>query len=319
MKFTDVVVLVGILSFAVRAAEPPRVTDERLVLQTVGGDIVLAFYADAAPRHVEHVLRLARLGVFDTTHFVRLDPQGYYVQLSAAEDRLVPATPAQRTAAAATVAAEFGKLRHVRGALSMAHAPGQPDGATTSFSILRASAPHLDPPNESYTIFGHVERGLEVVDHLASLRKRDGDAAPVRLTVLKAVVVTAGELGAMQLRGPELVQGTAPGVAGRAGAAGDREGDIAGGGNGRALGFRRAATGGFIAVGGCALLAFFFARKLPGARRAVSFSLLGLLTAGLMVLMLLVPVTWNYRWLGVALLVALLAIIKAMTFFDAER
>jgi peptidylprolyl isomerase len=312
MKVAALVVLAGILALAARAAESPRVADERLVLQTVGGDIVLALYADAAPRHVEHVLRLARLGVFDTTHFFRLDPQGYYVQLSAAEDRLVPATPAQRTAAAATVAAEFGKLRHVRGALSMAHAPGQPDSSTTSFSILRASAPHLDPPNETYTIFGHVERGLEVVDHLASLRKRDGDAAPVRLTVLKAVVVTPGELGAMQLRGPELVTGTASTTA-RGGGAGD------GGGNGRALGFRRAATGGFVVVGVCALLAFFCARKLPGARRAVSFSLLGLLTAGLMLLVLLVPVTWNYRWLGAALLAALLAIIKAMTFFDAEK
>ena len=62
------------------AQTTPRVADERVILHTNAGDIVLALYPDAAPAHVAQFLKLVRLGVYDTTRFLRVIP-GFLVQI----------------------------------------------------------------------------------------------------------------------------------------------------------------------------------------------------------------------------------------------
>jgi cyclophilin family peptidyl-prolyl cis-trans isomerase len=156
--------LLGLLAFtsSAKADSPPRVANERIVLRTVAGDIVLAFYPDVAPKHVEQLLKLARLGVFDTTNFCRVEP-GFVLQLSLHLDRRTPLTRVQ-AAAVHEIPAEFSTtLKHHRGILSMAREDGKPDSGTTSFSVLLGDAPHLDG---QYTIFGYVEKGMDVVDEL---------------------------------------------------------------------------------------------------------------------------------------------------------
>ena len=48
----------------------------------------------------------------------------------------------------------------------MARADGQPDSATTSFSIILGDAPHLDG---QYTVFGEVVYGMDAVDKLVQV------------------------------------------------------------------------------------------------------------------------------------------------------
>jgi cyclophilin family peptidyl-prolyl cis-trans isomerase len=280
----------------VLAAAEPRVAPERIVFQTVAGDIVLALWPDVAPRHAAQLLRLARLGAFDTTHFLRIDPSGHYVQLADAADRLVPLSPSQRDALR-PIPAEFGAQRHVRGVVSMAREPADPHSARSSFVILLKDSPHLDPPNPTYTIVGEVERGLDVVERLGSLRSPTSEAPVVRLTVWQALVAGPEELGRFYLRGPQT-------VAAAAAARTDAESP-------------RAAAIGFGVLFATGTAAFWFARRARAGRATTSLILLGVLVAAFMVLVLLVPVASQRTWLGLGLIALGLAAIKLMTFFDA--
>jgi cyclophilin family peptidyl-prolyl cis-trans isomerase len=178
------------------AAEEPRIADERIVLRTIGGDIVLALFPEVAPRTVEQLLKLARLGVYDSVHFYRLDP-GFVLQLTDCNDynRLTKMSVEQK-AAIKKLPAEFSDIKHVRGILSMARRDDLND-AESSFSILLGNAPHLD---RQYTVFGKVERGMDVVDYLEKIRRKKNSTVPItRLTIQSAQVVTGKELAVMPL------------------------------------------------------------------------------------------------------------------------
>ncbi len=181
-----------------------RLSEYRLLLHTIGGDIVLALYPDVAPKTVRQFIEWAQLGVFDTTHFSRLEP-GFVLQTSLAQDRLVPFNDQQKKSIH-TLSGEISKtLKHRRGVISMGRADGQPDSAETSFSILLGDAPHLDG---SYTIFGCVEAGMDVVDRLVQVKREpDSNRPEVRLSILSVDVVHQDDLATLILQKPrELTQ-----------------------------------------------------------------------------------------------------------------
>ncbi len=189
---------------AVTFPKKPRQSDvklarEYLLFHTVGGDILFALYPEVAPATVKQFLKLARLGVFDNTHFSRLEP-GFVIQTSVAQDRLVPLTPEQKQAIH-PLPGEFSKtLKHTRGLISMGRDDGKPDSAETSFSIMLGNAPHLDG---QYTIFGHVEAGLDVVARLEEMPRAEGANFPAtRLTILSAHVISQDELASFDLEPP---------------------------------------------------------------------------------------------------------------------
>jgi cyclophilin family peptidyl-prolyl cis-trans isomerase len=183
------------------ATEEPRLADERIILRTVCGDIVLGLYPDVAPNHAAQLIKLARLGVYDTTHFHRIEPN-FVLQISNTYERPIALSDEQQ-AAIHPLKAEFSTLKHVRGILSMAHGDGNPDDGETSFSILLGTAPHLDG---NYTIFGRVLSGMDVVDALAAAprvidpKTNTPTSRPkTRLTVFRSEVATADELKTKQL------------------------------------------------------------------------------------------------------------------------
>ena len=188
---------------SLRADEMPRLAKERIVLHTVAGDIVLALYPEVAPAHVKQILTLTRLGLYDTTDFPRVHP-GFVAQVSNHYARKIPPTEEQKAAIQYLPLEASPQLHHRRGILSMAREDNKPDSAQTSFSILLGDAPHLDG---QYTIFGHVERGMEVTDEfLRALPPVAPGATPktqpvVRLEIVKAEVVESSEaLSGMVLR-----------------------------------------------------------------------------------------------------------------------
>ena len=231
---------------------------------------MIALYPDAAPQTVKQMILLAGAGVYDTTHFFRIDPQGYYLQLGDARNRILPLTFMQQSLVH-PLKAEWGPLRHVRGALSLAREPGKPDTALTSFLIVRKDARSLDKPGDTYTIFGRVEQGMEVVDALAaSPHSAEGNPA-VRLTVLQALVAGPQQLPALGLRPAQSPDWwlyndhVAPVTA-----ANERLDWIA--------------SGGFLTGLVLAVAAFFLARRLPGSRGACALCLLLVSLCGYMLL-----------------------------------
>lgn len=175
---------------AARAAGPlDAPADERVVLHTSVGDLTFVLYPNAAPKHVEQVLRLVKLGVYDGTRFYQVDPD-YIAQVASAQDRLVPLTMPQ-AAAIHPLKAEISALRHVRRSLSMARADDDPDSGETSFCILMADAPWLDG---KYTIFGRVEGSEAVLQALAAVKTNANREPFRRVGVLKAETALAADL-----------------------------------------------------------------------------------------------------------------------------
>mmetsp|Transcript_33287 Transcript_33287/g.55823 ORF Transcript_33287/g.55823 Transcript_33287/m.55823 type:complete len:244 (-) Transcript_33287:104-835(-) len=149
----------------------PRLSEERMVFQTSYGDIEFGFYPDVAPVTVQHILKLGRLGAYNSNHFFRVD-KGFVAQVAdVVGGRSLPMDPRQRQEGEKSVPGEFSDVRHVRGVLSMGRW-SDPNSGTSSFSVLLGSAPHLD---RQYTVFGRVTAGWELLQRLEQVEtKREG-------------------------------------------------------------------------------------------------------------------------------------------------
>lgn len=180
-------VIGGLLFFTTSLAaqeSSPRVAREHIIFSTTYGDLVFALYPDIAPLHVEQLLKLTRLGVFDYAQVMRVIP-GFIVQFSDTYRRLKPLTREQANAVQ-EIKGEFSQqIRHTKGRLTMARYDDKPDSATSSFSILLGDAPHLDG---EYTIFGHIESGGSVVNRILSIPLK-GEAPSQRIAINRAYVV----------------------------------------------------------------------------------------------------------------------------------
>lgn len=175
--------------------EEPSLSKERVVLRTSMGDIVLVLYPEAAPKHVEQILKLVKAGVYDSTYFHRVEST-FLIQLTDAANRENPLTRDQK-ALLTKIPAEFN-VKHKRGRLTMAHGD-DPNGAESSFSILVTDAPHLDG---QYTVFGRVENTMDVVDAIAGVEVNLEHQPIQRVRVTRAMVVESrDELDKMTLRG----------------------------------------------------------------------------------------------------------------------
>jgi cyclophilin family peptidyl-prolyl cis-trans isomerase len=153
-----------LLAATLVAGTLPPPDAERVVLQTSAGGMILSLHSGAAPRTVEHFKKLVAAGVYEGMRFYRSE-QGYIVQTSIAEDRDRPLTAEQRDLLR-RVPHEANPTRQIRGAISLAHAPGDRDGGISSFCIALAPAEDLEG---EYAVFASVEEGFDVLDEIASV------------------------------------------------------------------------------------------------------------------------------------------------------
>jgi peptidyl-prolyl cis-trans isomerase B (cyclophilin B) len=135
------------------------------VISTKFGDIVLEFFDDIAPKHVESFKLHAQNGYYNGTTFHRVIP-GFMIQggdpLTKSEDRGRHGTESEESTW--DLPAEFSSTPHERGILSMARSQN-PDSGGSQFFICVADAPFLD---NKYTVFGKVVSGLDVVDAIVN-------------------------------------------------------------------------------------------------------------------------------------------------------
>ncbi|KAM3264988.1 Peptidyl-prolyl cis-trans isomerase CYP23 [Capsicum chinense] len=165
--FFAYITLVCLVSKGIYASEP-EFGSTRVVFQTNYGDIEFGFYPSVAPKTVEHIFKLVRLGGYNTNHFFRVD-KGFVAQVAdVVGGRTAPMNEEQKVEAEKTVVGEFSEVKHVRGILSMGRYD-DPDSGASSFSMLLGDAPHLDG---KYTIFGKVTKGDETLTKLEQLPTR---------------------------------------------------------------------------------------------------------------------------------------------------
>jgi len=150
---------------------------DRAVISTQFGDIVLEFFDDLAPKHVESFKLHAQNGYYNGTTFHRVIP-GFMIQggdpLTKSEDRSRHGTGgnaakffgigSESNESSWDLPAEFSPTPHERGILSMARSQN-PDSGGSQFFICVADARFLD---NQYTVFGKVVSGLDVVDAIVS-------------------------------------------------------------------------------------------------------------------------------------------------------
>ena len=167
--------------------EIERMEKTTVVLETKFGDITLKFFPDVAPNHVNSFIELASKGFFDGTTFHRVVP-GFVIQggdpNSKSDDRSKHGTGGPGY----TLQAEFSKLPHKRGTLSMARA-GDPNSAGSQFFICVADTPFLDG---QYTVFGEVVEGMNVVDEIVA-QPRDSRDNPKERVEIKVKIIKPEE------------------------------------------------------------------------------------------------------------------------------
>ncbi|BBN11873.1 hypothetical protein MPTK1_5g15470 [Marchantia polymorpha subsp. ruderalis] len=162
--------LLGFLTVSseVKALEEARLGSIRVVFQLKYGDIEFGFYPEVAPITVKHILKLVKLGAYNSNHFFRVD-RGFVAQVAdVVGGREAPLNAEQREEGEKTIPGEFSKVKHVRGTLSMGRY-SDPDSAASSFSMLLGNAPHLDG---QYAVFGKVTKGYETLSKLEELPTR---------------------------------------------------------------------------------------------------------------------------------------------------
>src|SRR3954453_9232307 len=92
------------------AVKGPPIGDERILLRTNRGDLVLGLYDTVAPKHATQIRKLVRLGVYDKTTIFRVEP-GFVAQIVNAQNSKTPFTREQH-AAIAQIPGEFSQLKH---------------------------------------------------------------------------------------------------------------------------------------------------------------------------------------------------------------
>lgn len=124
----------------------------KATIKTVHGNIVFKFYPEKAPNTVNRIVELIKSGFYDGLTFHRVVPN-FVIQGG-------DPTGTGTGGSGKKLKAEFNDIQHIRGTVAMARA-SDPDSADSQFYIALTTLPHLDG---SYTVFGQVVEGLELID-----------------------------------------------------------------------------------------------------------------------------------------------------------
>lgn len=144
------------------------------------GDIVLRFFPDVAPGHVNNFVKLSNEGFYNGTTFHRVIP-GFMIQGGDPNSKQADRSSHGMGGPGYRVKAEFNSKSHNRGIVSMARA-NDPDSAGSQFFICVADAHFLD---RQYTVFGEVVSGMDVADKVVSMKRdaRDNPLDRAEMTV----------------------------------------------------------------------------------------------------------------------------------------
>ena len=152
---------------------------EVAIIKTSEGEMVLEFWPDVAPGHVENFIKLAKKGYYDGTCFHRVI-KDFMIQ---GGDPNTKDESKQRSWGTGgpgyQIKAEFSDKAHVRGVLSMARS-NDPNSAGSQFFICHGDPRFLD---RQYTAFGILIKGDDVLETIATTKTAPGDRPLKRVHV----------------------------------------------------------------------------------------------------------------------------------------
>lgn len=170
------------LLYGSSALAEPTTFNPSVKISTTKGDIVVELYADQAPVSVKNFLQYVDSGFYSDTLFHRviknfmIQGGGYTLDMM----RKPPGEPIKNEA--------DNRLSNRRGTIAMART-NVVDSATSQFFINHKDNKNLDykgPRSFGYAVFGRVVNGMDVVDRIARVATRRGDA-PIQPVIIKSV------------------------------------------------------------------------------------------------------------------------------------
>ena len=183
-------------------------SEKLVILETNLGTIVIEFFTEDAPNHVDNFISLAESGFYDGTIFHRIIP-GFMIQ--GGDPNTINGDPnTWGTGGPSTsVNAEFNSIKHNRGIVSMARS-ADPNSAGSQFFIVHKNSNFLD---EQYTVFGRIvtEESFQTLDKIISVETGSSDRPvnPEQVKITKATVVNRSEVSnLLTLPEPERTQTT---------------------------------------------------------------------------------------------------------------
>jgi len=167
-------------------------TMKQVKLETSEGNIVLELDLTRAPLSVLNFIKYVESGFYDGTIFHRVI-KNFMIQGGG----FTPEMKRKQTNAPILNEADNG-LKNVRGSIAMART-NDPHSATAQFFINVVDNPFLDhssktPRGWGYAVFGHVTKGMDVVDKIREQRTGPNGPFPSdvplkTVTIYKASVI----------------------------------------------------------------------------------------------------------------------------------
>jgi len=180
-----------------------NIEDPVVILETNLGEIVIAFFPNDAPKHVENFLILSQTGFYDGVLFHRIIP-GFMIQ--GGDPNTIDGDPNSWGTGGpdTSVDAEFNTIKHNRGIVSMARS-ADPNSGGSQFFIVHKDSNFLD---EQYTVFGRIvtEDSFETLDKIAAVEigTNDRPMNPEQVRITKTTVVSISEIpNVLNLEDPE--------------------------------------------------------------------------------------------------------------------
>lgn len=146
-----------------------------VVLKTTKGDITLELDADAAPKTVTNFITLAKRGYYDGLKFHRVIPD-FMIQGGDPDGN----GTGGESIYGESFEDEPNDLKMERGVLAMANRGPDTNGSQFFITVIAT-----DWLQGRHTIFGHVTKGMDVVDAISKVQRdaRDMPTTPVTYTV----------------------------------------------------------------------------------------------------------------------------------------
>jgi cyclophilin family peptidyl-prolyl cis-trans isomerase len=162
-------------------AEPPA---RQAVVDTTAGTFVISLSPDAEQNQTAFFMKTAAEGGYTGTIFHRMIPRGM-VQGGDPLSKDLSKRAAYGTGGLNAVKAEPHAPKMTRGSVAAVTVPGKPDSAGAQFFIVLADQPALDG---QYTVFGHVDDGMDVLQKISEIPVDAGGLATERVEIRRVTI-----------------------------------------------------------------------------------------------------------------------------------
>ena len=163
-----------LLTIAITPQAFAEYEDTIVVLETDSGRLIIEFFPQFAPNHVENFVTLSEDGFYTGTIFHRII-EGFMIQGGDPKSADASASMSEWGTGdpGYSIDAEFNNIEHKRGIVSMARS-ADPNSAGSQFFIVHKDSNFLDG---QYTVFGRIltDESFETLDRIATMNTAPND------------------------------------------------------------------------------------------------------------------------------------------------